>query len=105
MLGFGPSEAWAVQISIPSISRRCPMFSRAYVVAVVCSLGITLSADYARAGLGERESYYMIVFSSQKYPRRARYSHTFATFVKVSRESQSDAERTESLTISWLPES
>jgi ABC-type phosphate/phosphonate transport system substrate-binding protein len=45
---------------------------------------------------GESE-YYLCVFAFDRAPRRARYSHTFATFIKA------DGGAVEAHTISWLP--
>jgi hypothetical protein len=47
---------------------------------------------------GEPE-YYLSIFAFDTVPRRARYSHTFATFIKASGDS------VEAHTISWLPRS
>jgi ABC-type phosphate/phosphonate transport system substrate-binding protein len=49
-------------------------------------------------GQGEPE-YYLCVFAFEGVPRRAQYSHTFATFIKASEGS------VEAHTISWLPRS
>lgn len=59
--------------------------------------GYTLAAD----------KYYALFFASQSEPRRARFSHTFCTFIKAE-EGNADAvaePKFESHTISWLPTS
>lgn len=55
----------------------------------------------ARAG----EVYYVMVFGSQSEPKRLRYTHTWATFIKATGEGgDPNAYALESNTISWLPE-
>jgi hypothetical protein len=49
--------------------------------------------------LERKPEYYVCVFAFDSVPRRAQYSHTFATFIKSSRGS------VEAHTISWLPTS
>jgi hypothetical protein len=45
-------------------------------------------------------SYYMIVYAYQTTPNKPKYSHTFATFIKSSKQDDSAFE---AHTISWLP--
>ncbi|HMC66329.1 MAG TPA: hypothetical protein VKI65_15435 [Gemmataceae bacterium] len=53
----------------------------------------------------EKPSYYLMVFASQA-GNEARSSHTFATFVKATREGSSEDDgKLEEHTISWLPRS
>jgi len=69
-------------------------------------LSAALLATTARAtGADSTEhSYYMMVFATQSEPNRAKFSHTFASFVKVARpESTPDQPRLQVHTISWLP--
>ena len=51
------------------------------------------------------ERYYIIIFGSQSTPRLARYTHTWATFVKASGEGPDSCmyHIDEVFTISWLP--
>src|SRR5947209_8338331 len=58
---------------------------------------VLLCAQPAVAG----ERYYVLVFGSQRIPPDPNYSHSFATFVKVS--NFPDAPSLEYHTISWLP--
>ena len=67
------------------------------VTAVILSLAV---AGSARA----EDFYYLMVFGSQQIPPRARYSHSFATFVKATGQGPcADAYCLEAHTISWLP--
>ena len=49
------------------------------------------------------DSYYVLIFGSQRTPNRAKYTHTFATFVKVTDEGPGRCSF-EAHTISWLPQ-
>ena len=50
------------------------------------------------------ESYYVMIFGSQSRPKRLRYTHTWATFIKATGEgTDSNAYALEYNTISWLP--
>jgi hypothetical protein len=56
----------------------------------------------ARAG----EYYYAIIFGSQSHPKQLRYTHTWATFIRVVGEGPDlNAYTVEAHTISWLPQS
>ncbi|HLW64900.1 MAG TPA: hypothetical protein VKS79_06225 [Gemmataceae bacterium] len=55
------------------------------------------------AGPGER--YYLLVFGSQETPKRAKYTHTWATVVKVTEYAVGAAPAIQEETISWLPSS
>lgn len=48
------------------------------------------------------ERYFILVFGSQSTPKRAKYTHTWATVVKVT-GCESDAPVIEPHTISWMP--
>jgi ABC-type phosphate/phosphonate transport system substrate-binding protein len=61
-------------------------------------LGAAVSSRDKEPRQGEPE-YYLSVFAFDSVPRRAQYSHTFATFIKSSGGS------IEAHTISWLPRS
>lgn len=63
---------------------------------------LLLSPVVGRAG----DTYYLIVFGSQRIPNNPNYSHSFATFVRSScpdAPSGRAATALESHTISWLP--
>jgi hypothetical protein len=48
--------------------------------------------------------YFVMVFGSESSPKRARYTHTWATMVKATPDPrQADAFRLEVQTISWMP--
>jgi hypothetical protein len=50
------------------------------------------------------ESYYVLIFGSQSRPKRLRYTHTWATFVRAVGEGPDPrAYALETITISWLP--
>jgi len=49
------------------------------------------------------ESYYLLVFGSQREPNEPKYAHTFGTFVKVIDSGPCARMHLESHTISWLP--
>jgi hypothetical protein len=53
----------------------------------------------------ENERYFVIVFGSQTTPRVARYTHTWATVVKVTELPGCTQPAVEEHTISWLPDS
>jgi hypothetical protein len=65
------------------------------LITAVVAAGLTVSAG-ARAD----DRCYMIVFAAQVEPSQPRYSHTFATFVRVP-----DQGELETRTISWMPRS
>src|SRR5437660_1270280 len=54
-----------------------------------------------------QDFYYMLMFSSENNSNRARFSHSFASFVKATGPAPSSAECAivETHTISWLPQS
>lgn len=49
--------------------------------------------------------YFIIVFGSQSTPKRAKYTHSWATIVKVSGCDRPATETVEEQTISWMPAS
>ena len=49
------------------------------------------------------ERYYAIVFGSQGTPRKPRYTHTWATAIKVTQKPGTQEFTVEQQTISWLP--
>jgi len=72
-------------------------------ISLVLPLFLTCFAwgNVARA----EERYYIILFGSQSTPRLARFTHTWATFVKTSGEDPDHSKRhiDEIFTISWMP--
>ena len=71
----------------------------AWVVPVLGVVGL-LSPATAHAD----ERYYLLVFGSQSHPKLLRYTHTWATFVRVVGEGDDPAVlQVEQHTISWLP--
>jgi hypothetical protein len=51
------------------------------------------------------ERYYILVFGSQGHPKRPKYTHTWATMVRVTCTDGPSAPTTEEHTISWMPTS
>src|SRR5262245_1104266 len=51
------------------------------------------------------ERFFVLLFGSQTTPRIPRYTHTWATVVKVSQPQAGGEPKIESHTISWLPDS
>lgn len=75
------------------------MYVRASITAVLLSLACT---GAARAG----EDYFLLMFGSQRVPANPNYSHSFATFVRVTWEGDGPCPQNpliEAHTISWLP--
>lgn len=74
---------------------------------LVCTLALGMLGG-PLAGLSmAADKYYAIFFASQSEPRRARFSHTFCTFMKAE-EGNADVAaepKLETHTISWLPTS
>ncbi len=62
-----------------------------------------LALGWAVAGRAQ-ESYYVMVFGAQQTPPRAKYSHSFAVFVKTSGRPGPGC-LVETHTISWMPRS
>ena len=63
-------------------------------------IGLILSASNAVA----QDRYYAIVFASEGSPNQPRFSHVFATFVKVQEKGPGlDVDLFETATVSWLP--
>ncbi len=58
-----------------------------------------LPQRWGEGRVGEEPEYYLCVFAFDSVPRRAPYSHTFATFIKSS------GGLVEAHTLSWLPKS
>jgi hypothetical protein len=69
----------------------------------VAVFSFVLLASSGRASAAER--YFLMVFGSQQIPPRAKYSHSFATFVKATADGSCPQRWClESHTISWLPQ-
>jgi ABC-type phosphate/phosphonate transport system substrate-binding protein len=81
---------------IESHAEADPEPRRHFPAAPLLFTALTSLDREARPGKPE---YYLCVFAFDSVPRRARYSHTFATFIKTSGGS------VETHTISWLPRS
>jgi hypothetical protein len=78
------------------IHRRATRWQFGVVPALVVAACITVPA---RAD----ESYYMMVYAAQRSPKDARYTHTFATFVRATgNESDNATREIEQHTISWI---
>ena len=58
------------------------MHFRSVLAAGLTIASLALTCPASRAD----ESYYVLIFGSQRTPNRAKYTHTFATFVKVTDE-------------------
>lgn len=68
------------------------------------SLALLALGFVGSAGAGEQ--YFLLMYASQRVPANPNYSHTFATFAKVSWQGDGPCPRIpllESHTISWLP--
>jgi hypothetical protein len=64
-------------------------------------VALVLAPASASAG----ESYYTLIFGSQSHPKQLRYTHTWATFVRVVGEGPDpNAYTLQVHTISWLPQ-
>jgi len=70
-------------------------FIRSIALAIVLSLAAEASAA---------DRYFVIIFGSESVPKRARFTHTWATVVKATAEpGDKEAYSLESRTISWMP--
>lgn len=76
---------------------------RSLCVAALLLSWVCGSSNIGEAAAGER--YYVMIFGSESVPKRARFTHTWATVVKATTDdAHPDAPPTlESLTISWMP--
>jgi hypothetical protein len=74
---------------------------RRLLIAVTLLLSCCQLAETCSAA----EHYYVLIFGSESVPKRARYTHTWATVVKsTTDDAQPDAPpQLESMTISWMP--
>jgi hypothetical protein len=72
------------------------------------SLAVAL-ALFAAAGSARADAYYVVVFGAESKPQRPKYSHSWATFVRIPGCEQcgptpaADSGPVEWFTISWLP--
>ena len=74
------------------------MLARA--AAVIAAVAAFFSAGQARGG----ERYYLMIFGSQSHPKLLRYTHTWATFIRVVGEGDDPSGyQVYQHTISWLP--
>jgi hypothetical protein len=80
----------------------CPSLRRELARWVVAASLVLVGASGARA----EDAYYLLVFGQQQIPNDVNYSHTFATFVRLSWAENAPAGASPFLevhTISWLP--
>ncbi|MDG3007642.1 hypothetical protein [Paludisphaera mucosa] len=69
-------------------------------------LALSMACGFAAGEARGEDRYYAIVFGSQSRPKQLRYTHTWATFLRVSGEgADPNALEVYHHTISWLPES
>jgi hypothetical protein len=69
-------------------------------VLIAIMMFLSLSAETARAG----EFYYSIIFGSESKPKKLRYTHTWATFIRAVGEGPDPRNyRLEINNIGWLP--
>jgi len=86
-------------IETPPMPYR-PIRKPGSLAAAVALLLVLVWAPAARA----EEFYYMLVFGSQRLPPQAKYSHSFATFVRATGQGPcAESYALDSITISWLP--
>lgn len=72
---------------------------RLFVAALALALALAATGPAAAA-----DHCYVMVFGSQSHPKRLKYTHTWATFVRAVGEGpDADAYRLHAHTISWLP--
>jgi hypothetical protein len=70
------------------------------------ALGLVLGIAFGSQSVRADDYYYAVVFGSQTHPKMLRYSHTWATFVRLSGEGPDLSTYTMQVhTISWLPKS
>jgi hypothetical protein len=68
--------------------------------------GMLLACIWVAPSAHGDENFYISIFGSQSSPRLARYTHTWATFVKATGEGEDHSKyQIECFTISWLPAS
>lgn len=69
------------------------------LLTLVCGAGFDSKPAVAE------EHYYVMIFGSESSPKRARYTHTWATIVRSTTDDANPAAppTLESLTISWMP--
>src|SRR5262249_14815350 len=79
-------------VTLPDLRR---VFPRGIVVPVLLAFWLVPAAANAET------RYFAIIFGSQSVPLRPKYTHTWATVVKVSDDAGGCA--VESHTISWMP--
>src|SRR5947208_13930582 len=68
-------------------------------LALAAIVILCISANGATAS----DEYFMLMFGSQRVPANPNYSHTSATFVKVSWPVAGAPGRLSAATVSWLP--
>lgn len=81
---------------------RCRLLGRILSICFAATFLVLAATPRAAAG----EAYYVLVFGQQTFPNDVNYSHTFATFVKVSWTGPGPCPASpclEAHTISWMP--
>lgn len=63
------------------------------------------ATDLLAAPVPRGERYYLLMFGSQSHPKMPRYTHSWATVVKVTDRGPGCAPHIENHTISWMPAS
>ncbi|MFO0909245.1 MAG: hypothetical protein U0794_12995 [Isosphaeraceae bacterium] len=79
------------------------MMCRFRPIVLVVAVLVTLAGSGPAPARGA-EFYYVLIFGSQSQPKRLKYSHTWATFIKADGDGlDPDAYSLTAHTISWLP--
>jgi hypothetical protein len=76
------------------------MSAKRWALLALFSVQLVLAG---RGGLRAEETYYLVMFGSQRVPNNPNHAHTFATFVRASPRADRPGCALEALTISWLP--
>ena len=63
---------------------------RRFAGVLLCAVGVLGVTQHAKAG----DVFHMMVFVSESNPKQLRYSHTYATFVRVTGEGSDPAKYT-----------
>src|SRR5947209_7255130 len=59
--------------------------------------------DLERDAAPPNDRYYLLIFGSQSQPLRPKYTHSWATAVRVTDQGPGQAPLVEASTISWMP--
>lgn len=71
----------------------------------ICFVLVLMACSFTSTAAQARERYFLIIFGSESTPRIPRYTHTFATAIKVCEPTPGVITSLEAHTISWLPQS